>query len=551
MNKKLAFMFLTRKDIIQEEIWTSFFTSAQEDRYTIYIHPDMDTALESQSFAHFQIPNVVFKKHHYTLEAQKELLKAATGDHENYKFILCSEDCIPTTDFKTFYENLINTDKSFIKYFPTWLNPGHERFVDELKKESQFANAQWFVLNRKHADMMAADEQWFPIFEKYICSCEHYPSTFLHLTECLNDKEIIKQDRMYEEFIPKVFSTVDFSQQSPPQIKTLLDRKYEEGYLLVRKFKTPLDIKYHRVRDVKKAAVDKSTKKESVLNRSFYHLISALRSIIKIALRIPIIRLPFFMGLRFQNATRYPGYSPTKLLNWVLLGDDSRLYPFQLIGSARQQAFDLAEKILGIQKQTISAFLEEIEEDTSFLKEVRSLLRKHPNKSQAHSPIIIGQRLLWYVFVRGLKPGLVVESGIGDGLGAQIILKALQKNKKERFKGHYYGIDLDPNSGFLIRQLNPDLGEYIIGDGFWTLKKTDHEIDLFIYDSNPSSEYELSEYEAIRNKLGTNAVIISSTSGQSDALKVFSARTGRRFKLFSSRNLKNMNISSSAGISFQ
>ena len=65
-------MFLTRADIVQEEIWTKFFKSDKKDRHTIYIHPDLDTRLESKSFARYQIPNVVFKKHHYTLEAQKE-----------------------------------------------------------------------------------------------------------------------------------------------------------------------------------------------------------------------------------------------------------------------------------------------------------------------------------------------------------------------------------------------------------------------------------------------------------------------------------------------
>lgn len=550
MSKKLAFMFLTRTDIVQEEIWTEFFKSDKDDRHTIYIHPDMDTRLESQSFARYQIPNVVFKKHHYTLEAQKELLKAAIGDLENYKFILCSEDCIPTTDFNSFYQDLISNDKSYIKYFPSWLNPGHERFVNELKKESQFGNAQWFVLNRKHADLMATDEQWFQIFDKYVCSCEHYPSTFLHLTECLNDKEVIKQDRMYEEFIPKVFSTVDFGPQSASQIKALLDQKYEEGYLLIRKFRTPLDVDYQHVQDVIKIAADTGIKEESVVSRSFHNLKTALKSIIRVVSRIPIIRIPVFMGLRLWNAISYPGYTPARLLYWVFLGDDSKFYPFQLIGSVRAQFLDLVEKIAGIQKQQILDFLEEFEEDTAFFKEIRSLLRKHPIKNQAHSPILIDQRLLWYVFVRGMKPEFVVESGSGDGLGAKIILKALKKNREDGFKGYYYGLDLDPESGFLIRHLDPDIGEFIIGDGFRTLKKTDHEINMFIYDSNPSSEYEISEYEAIRNKMHANAVIISNTASQSDALKIFSNRTGRKFELFSTKYLKDRKLSNSIGISF-
>jgi predicted O-methyltransferase YrrM len=550
MNKKLAFMFLTRTDIVQEEIWTNFFKSDKDDRYTIYIHPDMDTRLESQSFARYQIPNVVFKKHHYTLAAQKELLKAAIRDLENYKFILCSEDCIPTTDFNSFYQDLTRDDKSFIKYFPSWLNPGHERFVNELKKESQFSNAQWFVLNRKHAGMMATDEQWFQIFDKYVCSCEHYPSTFLHLSECLNDKEVIKQDRMFEEFIPKVFSTVDFSPQSTSQIKALLDQKYKEGYLLIRKFRTQLDVDYQHVEDVIKIAADTGIKQEPVLTQSFRYLKTALKSIIRIISRIPIIRIPVFMGLRLWNAINSPGYSPTRLLNWVLLGDDSKLYLFKLIDSGRDQFFDLVEKIAGIQKQQISDFLEEFEEDTAFFKEIRSLLRKHPKKNQAYSPIMIDQRLLWYVFVRGMKPEFVVESGSGDGLGAQVILKALKKNKEEGSKGYYYGMDIDPESGFLIRHLDPDFGELIIGDGFRTLKKTDREIDMFIYDSNPSSEYEISEYEAIRNKMSAKAVIISNTAIQSDALRIFSNRIGRKFELFSTKYLKERKLSNGIGISF-
>jgi hypothetical protein len=58
----------------------------------------------------------------------------------------------------------------------------------------------------------------------------------------------------------------------------------------------------------------------------------------------------------------------------------------------------------------------------------------------------------WYAVVRALKPQLIVETGIKQGLGSLVLLAALERNAGEGGSGRLISFDIDPFSGWVVPQ---------------------------------------------------------------------------------------------------
>lgn len=148
------------------------------------------------------------------------------------------------------------------------------------------------------------------------------------------------------------------------------------------------------------------------------------------------------------------------------------------------------------------------------------------------STIGYARRVAWYAFIRALKPGIVIGTGVYQGLGSCIIASALMRNSADGFEGKYIGIDIDPNAGELFLPPHNEKGEVIIADSVTTLESFDGIIDIFISDSDHSQNYELQEYLTIRNKVTSETLFISDNSHTSSSLSNFSLLTGREFLFF-------------------
>ena len=110
--------------------------------------------------------------------------------------------------------------------------------------------------------------------------------------------------------------------------------------------------------------------------------------------------------------------------------------------------------------------------------------------------------------------------------------------KKRGGGGEYYGTDINPNAGQLLVEPLARFGKILYGDSLESLSELDVEIDLFINDSDHSVDYEMAEYQLIRDKLSDRAVILGDNSHATDKLSRFSEEFGRNFVFFS-ENPKN------------
>jgi len=120
-----------------------------------------------------------------------------------------------------------------------------------------------------------------------------------------------------------------------------------------------------------------------------------------------------------------------------------------------------------------------------------------------------------YPLVRLMKPGVIIETGIGNGLSSSIILSALQKNGS----GTLYSIDtgkgpeiLKPKElGWMVPEDVRTRWEVLVGtsrDLLQSLITRVEKIDLFIHDSDHSYENMTFELELVWPRLAHGGAIV-------------------------------------------
>jgi len=143
------------------------------------------------------------------------------------------------------------------------------------------------------------------------------------------------------------------------------------------------------------------------------------------------------------------------------------------------------------------------------------------------------RRIGWYAFVRALKPNVIIETGVEKGLGTVVLAAAVKKNTEEGGGGHVYGTDINQSAGWLLQPPYSQFATILYGDSIASLKSFDQAVDLFINDSDHSSDYEAQEYRVIKSKLAPHALILGDNAHCSDALMDFAKENGFDFLFFS------------------
>ena len=189
-------------------------------------------------------------------------------------------------------------------------------------------------------------------------------------------------------------------------------------------------------------------------------------------------------------------------------------------------------EVTGCSRALAAAYIDELEQDQQLRSHLQNGIRSSPDGKFADQTIWYGRRAGWYAIVRLTKPAVVVETGVDKGLGACVLTAALMRNAAEGAPGLYYGTDINPAKGYLLTEPYAKFGKLLIGDSVASLRSFDQKIDVFVNDSDHSAAYERAEYEAIREKLSTGAIVISDNAEMTDELLQFADRTDRSFLFF-------------------
>ena len=175
---------------------------------------------------------------------------------------------------------------------------------------------------------------------------------------------------------------------------------------------------------------------------------------------------------------------------------------------------------LGTGPDTVSALLGELGTDEELMNELRQGLRR---RALANREPLLGKRRALYCVVRMIRPGVIVESGVKDGLGSAVILRALERNEAEGYPGMLLGFDIDPDAGWLVDwRARPEHQSLFIGDVRDTLEPVLEEngVDLFINDSLHVYDHERFEFEtAARYRRSSRLVLYCDDASVTPALE--------------------------------
>lgn len=269
----------------------------------------------------------------------------------------------------------------------------------------------------------------------------------------------------------------------------------------------------------------------------------------KQVIRIPVIGRIILMMVRFNMAFSYFRRPLWDLVKWVFNSRELANFTYDLEETNRQYLAALIANVNHIDHQQVLSFFREIEEDEALKQHVHSTVVASDEAFLADPNVKFGRRVGWYAFVRAAKPAIVVETGVDKGLGACVLTSAIRRNRQEGHGGYYYGTDINPKAGYLLSGELAEYGEILYGDSIESLEKMEHNIDLFINDSDHSAEYESREYETIASKLSGSAIILGDNSHVSDSLLNFSLEHGRQFLFFSEKPTDHWYPGAGIGIS--
>jgi len=175
--------------------------------------------------------------------------------------------------------------------------------------------------------------------------------------------------------------------------------------------------------------------------------------------------------------------------------------------------------------------LQEAHSDRRLESRLREATSCHRSWSKRSPPF--GKRLAWYALVRLLRPGLVVETGVDDGLGALALLRALERNRDEGHPGRLVSFDVNPAAGWIV-------GEHRLWElrieptrtGLPALLRDAPRVGLFIHDSLHTYENEHFELRTVAPRLTARGVLVSDNAHATTALADVCGEFGLEYLAF-------------------
>jgi predicted O-methyltransferase YrrM len=138
-----------------------------------------------------------------------------------------------------------------------------------------------------------------------------------------------------------------------------------------------------------------------------------------------------------------------------------------------------------------------------------------------------GKRLGWYALVRALRPALIIETGVHDGLGSMLLLRALEHNRADGHPGRLISFDVNPSAGRLVGSDRLwDLRIQSSREGLPRVLEQAGEVGMFIYDGWHSYEDERRDLELAADHLAADGILVSDDAQVTRALADVCAARG-------------------------
>ncbi len=254
---------------------------------------------------------------------------------------------------------------------------------------------------------------------------------------------------------------------------------------------------------------------------------------------------------RINTSYTYIQKNLSDLVNWLIFSKEVDNYTYHLSQlNMKHLAWTLVQ-VTSKPYEQIRKIINEIVTDTNLKDHISEWTKKNNTTNNMDPLARYGRRILWYVLVRVIKPEVVIESGIHNGLGTCVLSAAIMRNNAEGSKGRLYAIDINPKAGVLVQSPYKDVVKLTIQDSLDYLKKFEGPIDLFIHDSDHSADHESEEYRIITDKLSSKSVVVSDNAHATDVLSDFALKTGRCFAYFQESPINHFYPGAGAGVAYR
>jgi hypothetical protein len=199
----------------------------------------------------------------------------------------------------------------------------------------------------------------------------------------------------------------------------------------------------------------------------------------------------------------------------VLVDPESHNFTYDLANEPELAAW--IQTVCGVDRALIDRLLAEVHDDAALPQRLHGVTARHRLWSK-HSPPL-GKRLAWYAIARLSRPALIVETGVHDGLGSLVLLRALERNTEEGSPGRLVSFDVNPKSGWIVGA-HPlwDLRIEPTRQGLSTVLAQGPPVGLFIHDSLHTYENEHFELHAAASYLAPSGVLVSDNAHGTRAL---------------------------------
>lgn len=221
--------------------------------------------------------------------------------------------------------------------------------------------------------------------------------------------------------------------------------------------------------------------------------------------------------------------APLEALRYLIFGRELDNFTYEIANEDELARF--LDEAVGIPLTAAARYLAELQGDAELRAAIEAKLVRRADRNRT---MPYGRRLGWYAIVRARKPKVVVETGVHDGLGSAVLLRALQRNAEEGSDGTLVSFDIHDQVGWLIPDFVRSRHQLEIGPAPDVFEQAlrGRPVDLFIHDSDHRYEHETAEFEAIGPRAAAHAVLLSDNAHAGTAFRDFCERRGLTFRFF-------------------
>lgn len=237
-------------------------------------------------------------------------------------------------------------------------------------------------------------------------------------------------------------------------------------------------------------------------------------------------RIRWFAKARSLRAYGANGASLASRMRYVLWDPEVGDFSFDLADLDAAAHFLAAN--FDVTPEVARQLLEEPAQDERLQRDYAALRRPALLRPQ----MALGHRPLLWALIRLRRPHVVVETGLWYGLGAMVMLRALERNVEDGgHAGRLISFDPDPTAGWMVPERHADR---------WTWARATTQdalaanlagirVDLFVHDTPSEPDLERYEFTTAADAAAPGAVLCSGNGQNTPALRELCDQRGFPF----------------------